>query len=118
MRLLGGPKLILSDNQPFSKEFTTAVESTFACRHGTASTYYPQGNGINESSHRLLEHALKTQMHNSLTQFEPSYRARLWLTTRARTRLRENLHTDWLSGKMSTSPAGTYWSGSQKRASA
>eukprot|EP00923_Selenidium_pygospionis_P053070 GHVN01091917.1.p1 GENE.GHVN01091917.1~~GHVN01091917.1.p1 ORF type:complete len:115 (+),score=3.83 GHVN01091917.1:543-887(+) len=26
------------------------------------SPYYPQGNGINESSHRLLEHVIKTSL--------------------------------------------------------
>ena len=58
----GTPRAILTDRgaQFTSTKFKTYVAKYLQCRHYFASTEYPQGNGVNESSHRILETAIKT----------------------------------------------------------
>lgn len=64
------PRILLTDNNPFSTAFTESVQKALGCKHVTSFTYYPQGNSVNESSHRLLEHALLTQFQIDLHTFE------------------------------------------------
>ena len=58
----GAPSAILADRgaQFTAQQFKEYVKSTLQSRLYFTSTEYPQGNGINESSHRILEVALKT----------------------------------------------------------
>lgn len=65
----GSPRILFSDNMPFTQEFGRLLERNFGTKHYTSFTYYPQGNSINEASHRLLEHALKTHAQTSLSDF-------------------------------------------------
>ena len=58
----GVPRSILTDNgsQFVSKEFVQHMTSRWNVKLANTFVEYPQGNGINESSHRILETAIKT----------------------------------------------------------
>ena len=57
----GSPVVVLADRGVFnSREFRTYVVHDLRARLHYTSTEYPEGNGINESSHRILETAIKT----------------------------------------------------------
>ena len=58
----GAPRVIVTDRGSVyrSKEFTDYVHQHVGSAIQYTSPSYPQGNGINESSHQLLKHALKT----------------------------------------------------------
>ena len=58
----GAPLAILTDKGPefTSDNFKSYVKDVLKCELFYSSTEYPQGNGINESSHRILETAIKT----------------------------------------------------------
>lgn len=58
----GAPLAILVDKDPVftALQFKTYVKEQLKCNLYYTSTEYPQGNGINESSHRILETAIKT----------------------------------------------------------
>ena len=68
--VFGAPRVVLSDNSPFDTTFSLRLQQLLGSSHRTAFTYHPQGNGTNESSHRLLEHAMKTQESTYRTDFE------------------------------------------------
>ena len=58
----GAPRALLTDR---GTQYTAGAFSTWAtkivqCRLIHTSPHYPQGNSINESSHRILQHAIKT----------------------------------------------------------
>lgn len=56
----GIPRVLLTDQGPqFRKEWTEYLRVQLGCRHALAGIEYPQGNGINESSHRILETGIK-----------------------------------------------------------
>eukprot|EP01056_Protomagalhaensia_sp_Gyna25_P000980 Protomagalhaensia_sp_Gyna_25__979@NODE_1474_length_1805_cov_28_857305_g1038_i1_p1_GENE_NODE_1474_length_1805_cov_28_857305_g1038_i1NODE_1474_length_1805_cov_28_857305_g1038_i1_p1_ORF_typecomplete_len131_score6_62rve/PF00665_26/1_9e09Integrase_H2C2/PF17921_1/2_7e05rve_3/PF13683_6/1e04rve_3/PF13683_6/0_075BaffRTall_bind/PF09256_10/0_28_NODE_1474_length_1805_cov_28_857305_g1038_i1544936 len=59
--LMGVPARVLSDRgtQFNSSEFETFITGTLGAEMVYSLPGYPQGNGLNESSHRILEHALK-----------------------------------------------------------
>ena len=58
----GVPKTILCDRDPVftAQHFKDFVTKECGSKLYYSSTEYPQGNGINESSHRILETAIKT----------------------------------------------------------
>eukprot|EP01053_Blabericola_migrator_P005706 Blabericola_migrator_1__5705@NODE_2898_length_2228_cov_36_885238_g1819_i0_p1_GENE_NODE_2898_length_2228_cov_36_885238_g1819_i0NODE_2898_length_2228_cov_36_885238_g1819_i0_p1_ORF_typecomplete_len328_score46_33rve/PF00665_26/1_3e18DDE_2/PF02914_15/0_00013_NODE_2898_length_2228_cov_36_885238_g1819_i010502033 len=58
--LMGVPKRLLMDNGPSfdSREFEEYVTRSLNVEYVLTHTYYPQGNGLNEASHKLLEHAI------------------------------------------------------------
>ena len=58
----GAPRAILTDRgtQYTAGAFTTWAVEEIQCSLIHTSPYYPQGNAINESSHRILHHAIKT----------------------------------------------------------
>ena len=60
----GAPAVVLADR---GTAFTSAlfrryIEQRLQARVAYASVQYPQGNGINESAHRILETAIKTRV--------------------------------------------------------
>jgi transposase InsO family protein len=57
--------------QYISHEFTSYVTQTLKANLIHTSAYYPQGNGINEASHQLLHHAIKTQPSTDWTKDLP-----------------------------------------------
>lgn len=58
----GVPITILADRDPvfISKSFQYYITVFLGCKLHYTSVEYPQGNGINESSHRILETAIKS----------------------------------------------------------
>jgi transposase InsO family protein len=57
----GNPDFILTDQGIFRSEgFRDFVSYEIKARVIQSSAYYPQGNGMNESCHRLIEHAVRT----------------------------------------------------------
>jgi transposase InsO family protein len=60
----GVPKLVIADKAGEFKDHTLKryIERTLLSQFRLISTEYPQGNGINESSHRILETAIKTSL--------------------------------------------------------
>lgn len=65
----GAPFVVLSDNSPLSNTFSKLLGQSMGSKHVRSFAYYPSGNGTNESSHRLLEHAIKTQAQSGPTSF-------------------------------------------------
>lgn len=63
--IFGVPTVLLTDNNPFGGNFSEQVEKNLGIRHRTSFTYYPQGNGLTESSHRLIEHTLAVTVTKS-----------------------------------------------------
>ena len=65
----GAPRAILADRGSTftAQSFTNYVRKELLSSLYFASTEYPQGNGINESSHRILETAIKTYPPNTNT---------------------------------------------------
>src|SRR5699024_1125363 len=56
----GAPDCVLTDRgSAFGSEFTEFVTEALGAYHTWTSAYYPQGNGVNESSHRSLGHILR-----------------------------------------------------------
>ena len=68
----GAPLAVLCDRDPTftSQEFKDFVLQTCKARLHYSSTEYPQGNGINESAHRILETALRTYPWGGRTELE------------------------------------------------
>lgn len=60
--VFGVPRVVLCDRDPVfrSERFTTCITKELGAKLFFSSAAYPQGNGINESSHRILETAFKT----------------------------------------------------------
>ncbi|EZG56872.1 integrase core domain protein [Gregarina niphandrodes] len=50
----GIPGVVLTDNGTSFRAFHETVASALGCVHLTTATYRPQGNGINEASHKAL----------------------------------------------------------------
>lgn len=65
----GNPALVLTDNSPFGKDFK-AILRRYGIQHITALPHHPQGNGVNESSHRIIEFAFKTRVPRTEELFE------------------------------------------------
>ena len=65
----GAPRIVLCDRGPefTSESFKEYVTNILKSKLFHSSPEYPQGNGINESSHRILETAIKT--HTFATHF-------------------------------------------------
>ena len=68
----GAPKVVLTDR---GTSFTSLLFKNYIVRNLGSSIYYssteyPQGNGINESSHRILETAIKTRAPSVGSTFE------------------------------------------------
>lgn len=59
--VFGAPKVVLCDNDSVftSNEFTKFITEDVKAHLVHSSPYYPEGNSINESSHRVLEHGIK-----------------------------------------------------------
>lgn len=62
IRYLGVPDYILTDrgSQYRAGDLTDWVTEELGAKLIQTPPYYPQGNGINESSHQLIKHALRT----------------------------------------------------------
>lgn len=62
IKSFGCPRAILTDQVSIykSKELHENVQNELKIRLLHTSAYYPQGNGINESSHKSLEYIIKT----------------------------------------------------------
>ena len=58
----GAPRILLTDHgsQFTGLQFVAYVGKYLLCKLRYSSVQYPQGNGINESSHRILETAIQT----------------------------------------------------------
>eukprot|EP00923_Selenidium_pygospionis_P060461 GHVN01106385.1.p1 GENE.GHVN01106385.1~~GHVN01106385.1.p1 ORF type:complete len:198 (+),score=29.08 GHVN01106385.1:444-1037(+) len=58
----GAPRAVLCDRGPafIDEGFRNFITQEIGAQLILTSSYYPQGNGINESSHRLVEHVMKT----------------------------------------------------------
>lgn len=58
----GVPTVVLTDRGAYYRPglFRAFVQNVLGSKLISTSPYYPQGNGINESSHRLLTHVMKT----------------------------------------------------------
>eukprot|EP00923_Selenidium_pygospionis_P060465 GHVN01106389.1.p1 GENE.GHVN01106389.1~~GHVN01106389.1.p1 ORF type:complete len:168 (+),score=23.81 GHVN01106389.1:444-947(+) len=58
----GAPRAVLCDRGPafIDEGFRNFITQEIGAQLILTSSYYPQGNGINESSHRLIEHVMKT----------------------------------------------------------
>lgn len=65
----GSPKLVLTDNQPFNDDFSASMKE-LGVKHIRSLPHHPEGNGINESAHRLLEYAMKTYSAQPADCFE------------------------------------------------
>lgn len=65
----GNPTLILTDNNPFGKDFSALVRVSQS-QHITCLPYHPEGNGINESAHRLIEYAMMTRRYHRKETYE------------------------------------------------
>jgi hypothetical protein len=68
----GTPRTVLADRDPVLKAhaFANYVRQELGCKLYYTSTEYPQGNGINEASHRILETAIKTHFATDETSVE------------------------------------------------
>eukprot|EP00915_Cephaloidophora_sp_WS-2016_P008841 GHVH01012484.1.p1 GENE.GHVH01012484.1~~GHVH01012484.1.p1 ORF type:complete len:277 (-),score=20.49 GHVH01012484.1:421-1251(-) len=64
--IFGVPKAVLCDNGPAFKDagFTAHVNSVLRSTLVHSSPYYPQGNGINESSHQALSNMISAFNHD------------------------------------------------------
>lgn len=67
--MLGHPSLVLTDNSPFGQAFSDELKS-LRMQHIKSLPYHPEGNGMNEAAHRLLEHAIKTHVVEPLKTLE------------------------------------------------
>eukprot|EP01055_Gregarina_sp_Pseudo9_P005767 Gregarina_sp_Pseudo_9__5766@NODE_854_length_2130_cov_16_825442_g802_i0_p1_GENE_NODE_854_length_2130_cov_16_825442_g802_i0NODE_854_length_2130_cov_16_825442_g802_i0_p1_ORF_typecomplete_len669_score27_63RT_RNaseH/PF17917_1/2_8e27RT_RNaseH_2/PF17919_1/2_1e26Integrase_H2C2/PF17921_1/1_5e14rve/PF00665_26/1_3e04rve/PF00665_26/3_4e14zfH2C2/PF09337_10/0_072zfH2C2/PF09337_10/5_1e03Ribosomal_S4Pg/PF11993_8/0_15DDE_2/PF02914_15/0_35DDE_2/PF02914_15/4_5e03_NODE_854_length_2130_cov_16_825442_g802_i0102016 len=69
--LMGVPKRILADRglQFDCKEFEDFVTRSLGAEMVYAAVAYPQGNGVNESSHRIIDHAIKMWTPDSALTF-------------------------------------------------
>lgn len=55
IRVFGPPHIVLTDGgTSFKSTFHGAVTTVYGAKHFTAAAYRPQGNGVNERSHRSL----------------------------------------------------------------
>lgn len=63
----GAPKAVLHDQGPgfIAEKFVKFVKAELQAYNVTSSIYYPQGNGINESSHQAFNKALAALALNS-----------------------------------------------------
>ena len=68
----GAPRAVLTDRgaQFTAETFRNFVTKDLGARLLYASIEYPQGNGINESSHRIMEHMVKSYPLLSTGQFQ------------------------------------------------
>jgi hypothetical protein len=67
----GCPRAVLTDqgSQFTGNPFRRYVTEDLRAAHHFASVQYPQGNGINESCHRIIEHAIKTHRYSGSHPF-------------------------------------------------
>ena len=65
--IFGAPQAVLCDNGAafIDKEFKQHVMAELRARYVNTSPYYPQGNGINESSHQALNGMIASMALNS-----------------------------------------------------
>ena len=59
--LFGAPDCVLTDRGPSfrANEFNEYVTINLGSYHSYSSAYYPQGNGLNESSHQIIKSMIK-----------------------------------------------------------
>lgn len=71
--IFGAPAAVLTDNgsQFDSRAFRDYVTKELKSHHVFSSPYYPAGNGINEASHRVLEHGIKCAVQLGTTRTFP-----------------------------------------------
>lgn len=71
MPYFGSPAVVLADRGVFdSAEFRNYVVHDLQARLHLTSAEYPEGNGINESCHRILETAIKTHVPDLKESFQ------------------------------------------------
>lgn len=70
--IFGCPRSILTDRGliSMSQEFKDYIINELQIKLYHTSAYYPQGNGINESSHKSLDYILKTLYEKKELHFE------------------------------------------------
>eukprot|EP00922_Rhytidocystis_sp_ex-Travisia-forbesii_P068205 GHVS01101565.1.p1 GENE.GHVS01101565.1~~GHVS01101565.1.p1 ORF type:complete len:277 (-),score=18.54 GHVS01101565.1:548-1378(-) len=65
--IFGAPDVLIVDKDSiFSQEFKAWTRAEMGVQVGQTSPGYPQGNGINESSHRTLEKSIAIQVQRGL----------------------------------------------------
>ena len=71
MPVFGAPEVILSDRGSVFKDrrFADLVTKKLSAYHIFTSPYYPQGNALNESSHKALEKSISCSLASGLTSF-------------------------------------------------
>ena len=68
LSIFGVPGAVLTDRGPAFRaaEFQKYITDTLGCFMTFSSAYYPQGNGLNESSHRILRSTVNAMVRRSI----------------------------------------------------
>eukprot|EP00922_Rhytidocystis_sp_ex-Travisia-forbesii_P039822 GHVS01059252.1.p1 GENE.GHVS01059252.1~~GHVS01059252.1.p1 ORF type:complete len:500 (+),score=43.61 GHVS01059252.1:463-1962(+) len=71
--VFGAPDVLIKDRDPiFSEELRLWIREELGIRVGQVSPGYPQGNGLNETSHRTLEKTLAIQLQKGVQASFPT----------------------------------------------
>lgn len=74
--IFGAPTAVLTDNgSHFQGDFKEYILQTLLAYHALTSPYYPEGNGMNEASHKTIDAYLKTAEPDGYYTFESALQA-------------------------------------------